>query len=549
MAKPKRARSTVQRPRRRAKRGGARAGVTWRSGPFATWSSGKTTSGERVNPASAMGLSSYYAGIRNIAEDIAKLPKSVVERLERGRRVLDDHPVTRILHEEFNPFCDAFTGVQTMTQWAIGHGNALAEIELNEAGVPIALWPIHPSRVSLRFEGGEPVFLVSVDDVAGRYTKPQPYRTDEVFHLRNIGDQWQGWSPAQVHAETIGLGLAARGFAAAFFGNDTSIGAVVSLAGRVPKPDREAYRADLNQSYQGARKSHGVLILDGDAKISRLGLPPQDAQFIETQEWTLEDVARILRCPPHKLGHLKRASGWSTLEASNTDYAVDTLMPWTVRWEKEAKRKLLRPQPRHSLVIFFQGLLRGDFKTRSDGYRSLIQGGVMTPNEARAFEDMNPSDDPGADSLWMQGAMAPMRRLMAPPAPPPPPASPSDPPADPPTDGEPPPDEQKVAARVQTEAVAERIGRKVEAAAARHAAKHAGDAPAFQRWARSFSEGLREELIRGLAPVLGDRAALWAAARAPDLNRLILERFASGEAVQAADVAAVLSVDSVMEIL
>lgn len=535
--------------RRRTKRASRKASVTWKAGPFVASVGAKTTSGERVTPTSAMGLAAYFAGVRNISEDLAKLPKAVVERAAGGgRKVLDDHPVTRVLHEEFNPYCDAFSGVQTLTQWALGYGNGLAEIEWTEAGQVAALWPINPSRVFLKFEGGEPVYMVAVDDLAGRTTAPIPYRSDEVFHLRGIGDQWQGWSPAQVHAETIGLGLAARGFAAAFFGNDTAIGNVVTMAGRIPKEEREAYRASLNASYAGAKRAHGLLVLDGDAKISRMGLPPQDAQFIETQEWTLEDVARILRCPPHKLGHLKRASGWSTLEASNTDYAVDTLMPWAVRWEKETKRKLLRLEPRRSVVIYFQGMLRGDFKTRSDGYRGLIQGGVMTPNEARALEDMNPSDEPGADQLWMQGAMAPLSRLRAAPA-----AAPAaskapaaDPSADPAAD---PAAEERIAARVQTEVLAERIGRKVAAASARHAAKHAGDLPAFQRWARSFAEDVRDELVRGMATTLGERAAIWAAARAPEINRLLLERFTSAEAVTSDDVAGVLSVESVMEIL
>ena len=535
--------------RRRAKRSGRKAGVTWNPGPFSAAVGAKTTSGERVTPSTAMGLAAYFAGIRNIAEDLAKLPKAVVERVEsRGRNVLDDHPATRVLHEEFNPYCDAFTGVQTLTQWALGHGNGLAEIEWTERGELAALWPINPSRVYLKFDGGLPVYMVAVDDLTGRTTPPMPYRPEELFHLRGIGDQWQGWSPAQVHAETIGLGLAARGFAAAFFGNDTAIGNVVTMAGRIPKEERESFRAGLQANYAGARRSHGLLVLDSDAKIARMGLPPQDAQFIETQEWTLEDVARILRCPPHKLGHLKRASGWSTLEASNTDYAVDTLMPWAVRWEKEAKRKLLRLEPRRSVVFYFQGMLRGDFKTRSDGYRGLIQGGVMTPNEARALEDMNPSDNPGADELWMQGAMAPLSRLLAgPPRPPTAAAAAPSPTEDPPEDA--PADEARVAARAHTEALAERVGRKVAAASARPAAKPAGDVPAFQRWARSFCEDVRDELVRGMAATLGERAAIWAAARAPEINRLVLDRFTSAEPVTADDVATVLSVDSVMEVL
>ncbi|MCC7139784.1 MAG: phage portal protein [Planctomycetes bacterium] len=527
---------------------GRRAGVTWRTGPFVATAGARTASGERVTPSSAMGLSSYFAGARNISEDVAKLPKAVVERLlPRGRAVLDEHPVTGLFDDGFNPYCDAFTGVQTVTFWAVGWGNGCAEIEFNDAGDVVALWPIHPSRIRLDVSKGVPVYQVCVDDITGRTTPPQPYEPSEIFHLRGIGDQWQGWSPAQVHAETIGIGLAARGFAAAFFGNDTAIGNVVSLEGRIPKQEREAFRQDLQKNYAGARRSHGLLVLDSNAKIARMGLPPQDAQYIETQEWTVEDVARILRCPPHKLGHLKRASGWSTLEATNTDYVVDTLMPWAVRWEKEARRKLLVGQPRRRLVFFFQGMLRGDFKTRSDGYRSMVQGGVMTPNEVRELEDMNPSTSPGADELWMQGAMAPMRRLLSGPAPTAaaPGSSSSTDVVEPPADGA---ADTSVEDRVRGEALAERVGRKVAAAFARHASSHADDVEGFRSWARRFTSQLSDELARGAGPILGDRAAVWAQSRADAIGRMLVESFVDRRTVVAAAVEAELS-ESLMEVL
>lgn len=527
---------------------GRRAGVTWRTGPFVATASVRTTSGERVNPTTAMGLSCYFAGVRNISEDLAKLPKSVVERvLPRGRSVLDEHPVTRLLDEEFNPYCDAFTGVQTVTFWAVGWGNGCAEIEFDDAGRVVAMWPIHPSRVTLELVKGVPVYNVLIDDLTGRLTPPQPYPHHEIFHLRGAGDQWQGWSPAQLHAETIGIGLAARGFAAAFFGNDTAIGNVVTLEGRIPKQEREAFRQDLQQNYAGARRSHGLLVLDSNAKLARMGLPPQDAQYIETQEWTVEDVARILRCPPHKLGHLKRASGWSTLEATNTDYVVDTLMPWAVRWEKEARRKLLAGEPRRRAVFFFQGMLRGDFKTRSDGYRSMVQGGVMTPNEVRELEDMNPSASPGADELWMQGAMAPMSRLLAGPAP----AAAASRGSDPTTEDEPPADgaaDMSVEDRVRGEALAERVGRKVAAAFSRKASSHADDIEGFRSWTRRFTSRLTDELSRGAGPILGDRAAVWAQGRADAIGRLLVESFVDRRAVAAAAVEAELS-ESLTEVL
>lgn len=539
-------------------RGGRRAGVTWKGDTPSALAIGgrRTLSGERVTAASAMRLSAWFGGIRNISEDLAKLPKCVVEKLEpRGSKRLHDHPVSIALWDDFNPFCDAMTGVQTITQWALGYGNGVAEIELDERGQVVALWPIHPSRITLRFEHGRPVYQVRCDDLTEKCREPIDYDADELIHLRGIGDQWQGWSMAQLAAESIGLGLAARGFAAAFFGNDTAIGNVVTMKGRIPKPEREAFRTELQTAYQTTARSHGLLVLDNDATLSRMGLPPQDAQFIETQEFTVEDIARFLRVPPHKLQHHKRAAGWSTNEASNVDYVTDCLMPWAVRWEKQIRKRLLALESRRrTLVFFFQGQMRGDFRTRTEGYKSLIACGAMTPNEARELEDMNPSVLEGADHLWMQGAMAPIHILARGPVRPTlalPPGAPPDDVADDKRDPEdkPPPEEpDDDAKKALVEVSAQRVAAKVEKAYARHASKHADDVPGFQRWSRSFFEGIREDLVAGFAAVLGDRAAMWAAARVNELGKRSLEAFAGKQPMTAAAVAERL-VESATEIL
>jgi len=490
-------------------------------------SSPKTMSGERVTPTRALSLPAYFAGLRNISEDLASVPRSVVERLSpRGRRPLDDHVVTRLLHEAFNPHCDAFVGVQTLTHWALAYGNGCAEIELDDRGEITAIWPINPTRIRLTFEGGEPVYVVSVDDLLGESGPPVTYRPEEIFHLRGTGDQWQGWSVVQLQAEALGLGLAARGFAASFFGNATELGAVVTLAGRVPRPEREAFRADLQSHYSGVKRSHGVLVLDNDAKITRLGAPPGDVQLLETQGWSLEDVARILRCPPHKMGHRKQAAGWSTLESENIDYVTDTLIPWAVRWEKEAKRKLMRGESGRSVVFFFQGRLRGDFKTRTEGYRSLIGAGVLTPNEARELEDLNPSSDPGADLLWMQGAMAPISRLRSGPVAPVGPDSGRR--------------DESAGARAAGSMLADWVGRKAASAFTRAAKRHEGDIEAFRAWSAGFVDEVQSDLVARSAPVLEDRGAIWGPAAARRIGDLMIARFCDGLGIAAEEVSASL---------
>lgn len=536
--------------------GGRHAGVTWLPGGAGSGGYGKKTlSGERVSPDAAMRLGAYFDAVRVISEDLAKLKRSVIEHLRpRGKELLEDHLVTGIFAKQFNPYLSAFDGVQTLTQWALGYGNGCAEIVRNGRGDVVELWPIHPTRITMRIrDGTTPYYRVTVSDLqGGRIGEPIDYEAHEIFHLRGIGDHWQGWSIAQLAAESIGLGLAARGFAAAFFGNDMSIGTVVTLANRVPDDQRETYRKSLQDAYAGARKSHGILVLDNGGDIKRMGIPPQDAQFIQTQELNIEDIARWFRVSPQKLGHFKARAGWSTLEGLNTDHAVDCLHPWAGRWEGQAWMKLLGSAPRLALAFFFKTLMRGDFATRTTGYGTLVARGIITPNEAREEEDLNPSTEPGADMLWMQGAMAPLDILRKGPQPKQLPAGDAGD-VDQGDDVEPPADEPESAeASAETKAVLERAAQRAAAkivkAHERAMAKHEQDLPAFRKWGRGFFEGMRSDLIADFGPVLGAKAGPWSATRSNGIERDSVQAFVDQKQLVAAAIAATLTTSALEQL-
>lgn len=471
-----------------------------------------TTSGEMVSPDSAMTLCAYFASIRAISEDIAKLPACAVERIEpRGRRPLADHVVTRLFDESFSPSVGSFTGRETLLQWALGWGNGCAHIERDGNGRPLAMHLIHPTRLRIRLDAGRLVYDVRADDTAAGAPWVRLQQSD-VFHLRGPGDQYQGWSIARLGAETFGASMAARDFGASFFRNDTAIGAVISFPNRMDEGDRKAFRASLSDAYAGAQKAGTPLVLDNGAKIDRLSIAPEDAQLLDLKEFDVEEVARWFRIPPHKIGHLKRAAGWSTLEMANTDYVVDCLQPWAVRIEREAQRKLIGTGP-VSLRHYFQGLLRGDFESRTSGYSTMLNMGAMTPNEIRELEDMNPATDENADRLLVQGALVRLDSLgerdaadrPAGGAPPPPPgnAEPEEEPED--------PDEPASSAavdyrRVAMQSAMSRLWAKESKAFERRAEKHREDAPAFERWARSFYEELRGDFVSGVGPILNDEA-------------------------------------------
>ena len=366
----------------------------------------KTVSGESVNPAKSMTLSVYYACIRNISEDIAKLPFIIYERSEgkRGKTRALTHHLYDILQQEPNPETTSNRLRELMTGWALAWGNAFAEIERDGTGRPVRLWPIHPSRCNLHRVDGLLVLDVSASDM-GMSAVSLPY--SDVFHLANFSDDGiSGLSVGQLAAESVGLGLAAQSYGAQFFGNGATPSLVLSHPGKLGAVEQ----ANLRESWKkrhGGKNSAGVAVLQEGIKIDRISVPPEEAQFLQSRQFQISEIARWFRMPPHMVQDLSRSTN-NNIEHQSIEYVTNTLMPWANRWEKEAEKKLLDPRERKQYDInhLFQALLKGDSKTRSEFYRTMVNLGAMTPNEVREAEDMNPIPGDAADKLYMQSGMA-----------------------------------------------------------------------------------------------------------------------------------------------
>jgi len=518
----------------------ASSGDVW-SNP-AAWYGGagaiaKTTaSGETVTQESALALGAYWGCLTGIAADVAGVPASVVESLiPRGRSPLHDHPVTRIMHEEFNPELDAFVGRETLTAWALGWGKGMAEITRDARGNARELWPIHPSRIRLKRDdangslggvAGALGWAVRSSDVLG--VGREVWIPDrDMFHIHGCGDGIEGVPILRAGAEAIGLGLAAQTTAGAILGNGLAPSATFSLTSALGAEELKAFRERMAEQ-SGAMKSGGILILNGEGKLERWTINPEEAQLLEARGFQVEEVCRFFRRSPRKVGHKSSAQGWSTLDAEQVDDVNDCLMPWWIRWEREAKRKLIGPAPRLSLKHYVQGRMRGDAKTRSEYLRARVNMGTMTPNEVREIEDEEPSDEENADRLIVQGATVLLDALTDDPIPPPTPPGkgaaaqvetqpdPEDPAkdsADPAEAMDPPADAAAAAPPVVPVAAAapppaappapalslapifldaaRRVVTKEVAAIDRAMKRHATDAPAFAAWAVEFYDGQR----------------------------------------------------------
>lgn len=546
-----------------------RAGVDWNAPGVWTQLGGgsilggggrQTMAGETVSPDKALTLPAYLACIKNKSEDIAGLPWNVYRPSEtgRGRVKADESRVWTLLHDEANPEMSSFTFRELMVSWALGWGLGVAEI-VREGNEPVALWPIHPSRIWIRRVAGEVVYFVRNE---ADPQNPTPLRMMDVFTLHGLGpDGLIGYSLAQLMAETIGMGLAAQTYGAAVFGNDATLGVVFTAPNELSETGYNRMKASLMEQRAGARHAFKPFLADGGVKVERMSIPPKDAQMVESQKFTIEEMARGARIPLNMIGV---SQPYASIEQLGIEYAKFCITPWCVRLEREAKRKLLRDRRGWSSELLLQSLMRGDYAGRVAGYSTQIMAGQLKPNEARELEGHEPDDTPGADDLWMQGAMVRMGTLAAGPAP-----VASEPVAAAPVEEEPEPDEPEpvepepeaddapepegepmamagvtspeTASRVDVLAslrpvfmdTAGRCVRRETMAASNAMRRNLEDVGAFQRWARKFYEAERVLLVSAFSPVCesaGADPASWLMEEAHDAameaGRLALQSFA-----------------------
>lgn len=369
----------------------------------------RTTAGVNINSDTALKNATVWACIRYLSSTVGQLPW----RVYRGTEHVSSHPVDYLLHTRPNPEMAPLAFRETMVGWALRRGNAIAEIQRDARGVPVALWPIHPDRVTYERDSdtGELLFGVSNAGADKVYLRGQ-----EVFHVRGFGDGPVGLDVVSYAAESIGWAQATETFGSAFFGNGATASALLYVKGQLTLAGREEIEKELDRKFGGPRKSNKTMIMHGDMDYKKLSSEPDDAQFIETRQHQVEEICRWFGVPPHKAMHLLRAT-FTNIEHQSIEVVVDSITPWCLRFEQEADFKLFgKNRQGFKTKMDLKGLLRGDFKSRQEGMQIMRRNGVINANEWRALEEMD-AIGPQGDRYIVEGNMTTLDRVGQQPAP------------------------------------------------------------------------------------------------------------------------------------
>lgn len=372
---------------------------------------GRTTSGKPVNETTAMQTTAVYACVRILSEAVASLPVHVYRyRADGGKEKVIDHPLYQVLHDEPNPEMTSFVFRETLMSHLLIWGNAYAQIIRDGAGRVLALYPLLPNKMDVqRDDRGEIYYVYSRSSDENPNFKEYgdiQLKKEDVLHIPGLGfDGLIGYSPIAMAKNAVGMTLACEEYGASFFANGANPGGVLEHPGVLKDPAK--VRESWNAVYRGSNNAHKIAVLEEGMKYQQIGIPPEEAQFLETRKFQINEIARLYRIPPHMIGDLDKSS-FSNIEQQSLEFVKYTLDPWVIRWEQSLQKALLLPgeKGKYFIKLNVDGLLRGDYQSRMQGYSIGRQNGWYSTNDIREMEDLNPlSDEEGGNLYLINGNM------------------------------------------------------------------------------------------------------------------------------------------------
>ncbi len=379
---------------------------------------GGSSSGKAVTERSAMQMTAVYSCVRILAEAIAGLPLHLYRYTgDGGKEKAIDHPLYLLLHDEPNPEMSSFVFRETLMTHLLLWGNAYAQIIRNGKGEVVALYPLMPNKMTVdRDEKGHLYYSYNRSDDEAPTMKGSTVilRPEDVLHVPGLGfDGLVGYSPIAMAKNAIGLAIATEEYGAKWFANGAAPSGVLEHPGTIKDPSR--VRDAWQSQFGGSSNSGKIAVLEEGMKYTPITIAPEQAQFLETRKFQINEIARIFRVPPHMVGDLEKSS-FSNIEQQSLEFVKYTLDPWVVRWEQSIMRRLLSPDEKRAYYVKFNldGLLRGDYQSRMNGYAIGRQNGWMSANDIRELENLDriPAEE-GGDLYLINGNMLPLKNAGA----------------------------------------------------------------------------------------------------------------------------------------
>lgn len=383
-----------------------------------TFFMGNSSSGKTVTERSAMQMTAVYACVRILSEAVAGLPLHFYRyKADGSKEKAIDSNLYHLLHDEPNPEMSSFVFRETLMTHLLLWGNAYAQIIRNGKGEVIALYPLMPNKMSVdRDENGKLYYTYTRSDcepnaMNGSSVVLEP---KDVLHIPGLGfDGLVGYSPIAMAKNAIGLAIATEEFGSKFFANGAAPSGVLEHPGTIKDPSR--VREAWQSQFGGSGNSGKVAVLEEGMKYTPISISPEQAQFLETRKFQINEIARIFRVPPHMVGDLEKSS-FSNIEQQSLEFVKYTLDPWVVRWEQSLSRSLLSEDEKKQYFFKFnlEGLLRGDYQSRMNGYAIARQNGWMSANDIRELEDLDKlSPEQGGNLYLVNGNMLPLEKAGA----------------------------------------------------------------------------------------------------------------------------------------
>ena len=367
---------------------------------------GAAASGKNVTEETAIQISTVYACVRVLAETIASLPLNVYESDGKGgSRIAQNHPLEYLLHDAPNEEMTSFIWREQMMTQILLRGNSYSQIVRSGKTAILSIYPLLSSNMTVdRDDSGALTYKYQMADESTITLSPS-----EVLHIPGMGfDGIMGYSPIALMKTTLGLTLAAEEYGSKVFSNGATPAGVLTHPNRLKDPEK--LRKAWNAAYGGSANAGKIGILEEGMKFERISMPNSEAQFLETRKFQVSEICRIYRVPPHMVGDLEHAT-FSNIEHQSISFAVHTIRPWLVRIEQSMNKALFSENERGKYFLKFNmdALMRGDYKSRMEGYAIARQNGWMSADDIRGLENLNPiGAAKGGNEYLVNGNMIPI---------------------------------------------------------------------------------------------------------------------------------------------